>query len=54
MILKAFGVSAAAQRPEEADYCLQEAEKSIGECSISRLEELSKLKVPSGGVKSSC
>ena len=30
---------AGAQRPEEADYCLQEAGKSNGECSCSRREE---------------
>ena len=53
--LKVFWLNAAsgAQRPEEAYICIQEARKFGAECSISRLEELSKLKVHSGDRKSS-
>jgi hypothetical protein len=48
LLLKAV---AGAQRPEEANYCLQEAEKSDGECSLSRQEGPGKLKVHSGSEK---
>ena len=33
LLLKAV---AGAQRPEEANWCLQEARKSAGECSLSQ------------------